>query len=392
MGKRNKTGHAPSPFSLDEPKYVANPEAGPVKKRERRAQSMRRIFTGVLILGVLMIFANVVLIANMLNPKAPPASVSSMDVNQSPGKSLAMQAMVSWLSATPQPVDGGHVLSWDGVQVINPPAPPKDAKEGESKTYPNYTVEVHTFTVADSAGYLYEGSIAVEANDLMGTRVASTPSLMPIAPSAPQGEAWGMSTTWFGWQDAQAQDPVAKSVQSWAEALTSGDPVKLRQAVGDTDPSRAYMPLGVADDTKATVTASAVKTPESKDQDPDMSVMLIRVEVLATLNGQQVSDKENQRSPITYDLLVEGADTAAPRVVSWGAAGTGATLTPYSVAVTGREPTAMQSPDPVETAPATAAPEEEAPKPAGDAKPKPTETTKPADDGKAETPAPMPKK
>ena len=39
------------------------------------------------------------------------------------------------------------------------------------------------------------------------------------------------------------------------------------------------------------------------------------------------------RPPVTFDVLVTGADTAAPRVVAWGGPGTGPTLVPYGNAV-----------------------------------------------------------
>ena len=37
--------------------------------------------------------------------------------------------------------------------------------------------------------------------------------------------------------------------------------------------------------------------------------------------------------PVAFDVLVTGADTAAPRVVAWGGPGTGPTLVPFGNAV-----------------------------------------------------------
>ena len=70
-------------------------------------------------------------------------------------------------------------------------------------------------------------------------------------------------------------------------------------------------------------------------------------------NGQGADDSGAQ-TLATYDLLVTGADTAAPRVVAWGGAGTGPTLSAYDNAVAGQ---IDEQPEPVSTdAPADAAP------------------------------------
>ena len=56
--------------------------------------------------------------------------------------------------------------------------------------------------------------------------------------------------------------------------------------------------------------------------------MLVRVNLNALLGAQTppAAGETTQTSLMTYDLLVTGADTGSPRVVSWGGAGTGTVL------------------------------------------------------------------
>lgn len=71
-----------------------------------------------------------------------------------------------------------------------------------------------------------------------------------------------------------------------------------------------------------------------------MSTLLVRVELTADLSGEEPSDdspKASDRPAITYDLLVTAANTAVPKIVSWGGAGSGPDLEPFSVAIEGRD-------------------------------------------------------
>ena len=81
--------------------------------------------------------------------------------------------------------------------------------------------------------------------------------------------------------------------------------------------------------------------------------MVVSLTMTLPWNGQGADDSGAQ-TLATYDLLVTGADTAAPRVVAWGGAGTGPTLSAYDNAVAGQ---IDEQPEPVSTdAPADAAP------------------------------------
>lgn len=362
-----------TPFDVAD-EYIANPAAEPVRKRERTARARRMQMTAVFWIAIFLAAMNLVMLVEVLGTgrEGTPRGPSSTELNHSPGKALAVQTMLSWLSASPVPLEGGRMLSWDGVEITTPPAPAPGGSQSGPSGVPNYAVEVHRFTVVDGGGVLYSGSVAVEQNDTSGSRLVSTPTLMPIAPSVSQGDAWGASVPWFGWSQQQTPDPVTAAVQSWAVAFTSGDPVKLRQVVGDTNPGHAYVPLGYATDTESSIVVSALADP-AEDQEPDASRMLLRVELTASLNGQVIDEEATTRQPITFDVLVVGADTASPRIVSWGAAGSGTSLSDYSVAITGREPSAMttETPNPADPA---ASPGDESPSPSPSATQPPVPT------------------
>lgn len=353
--------------------YMDNPESQVVQKRQATARGMRRL----VVTGTVLLFISVVgLTFQILTPsdETPPPEVLSTDMNDAPGKSLATKTVLEWLNSDPQPVPGGTMVSWNGVTTSPAPAstmaPPE---EGQSYSAPNYATELHSFTVMDVHGFLYESSIAIEVNATLGARVNTTPSLVRMPPSAVDGEDWGPQMAWWGYTETTAPDPVATAIQKWGEAFTSGDPTALRMTVGDPDPSHAYMPLGTAakDSTETATVLAGYPTPKDGERE-DQSMLLVRVELSADFSGVELDPSDpgfgKQRPKVSYDVLVEGADTASPRVVSWGAPGTGPTLSTYSIAVEGREiigdrPEDLEpldgltpAPSDAPTAPATTAP------------------------------------
>lgn len=337
----------------DETPFIENPNSSVIKEEARRVIRNRR--WAKFFVWVIVAFMAVVLMQMAVNSanNQKDASVSSLSINSTVGKPLAVDEMRLWLQSEPQPVQGGAVLSWNGVEVI--PAPDPDSG-GASSNPPTYDTEIHHFTVTDAAGNLYTGLATVESNPALGSRLVATPTLLPIAPSAADGTEWGSNTTWFGYNSTQPSGDLIKSVTAWSTAFTSGDPSDLRLAIGDGEASHSYMPLGFAEDTTVTVIAAGQKLEEgSNNEIADPSTMLVRVELRASLNGQDTSQissiQLNSRVPMTFDLLVTDANTATPRVVSWGAIGSGPTLTPYSVSIDNRDIETMSSPSPSATVP-----------------------------------------
>jgi hypothetical protein len=69
--------------------------------------------------------------------------------------------------------------------------------------------------------------------------------------------------------------------------------------------------------------------------------MVVRVRLMLDYHPatQPAGAEQKAPPPAVFDVLVDGADTAAPNVVAWGGAGSGPTLTPYQNAVPVDAPT-----------------------------------------------------
>lgn len=314
--------NARSPFQLNE-------AAPPVRRRRMTQRAARNL---IVALVVTLALFGVVLTGSLLTDDDEAArSDTGSAVADSPGKPLAIDTLRTWLANDPQPLPGGTLVSWDGVEVTTPSVPPQEASATGS-----VSTEVHAFTVIDEGHGLYAATVTVEVHEQLGSRAVGTPSLERLAPSVVSGEGWGTGEDWPGYQSATPTDEVTDAVQAWAEAYTAGDPKRLRVAVGDADLEHAYMPLTTAAGVTSKITAAAVLTPQSPDDQPDSSILLVRVELRLAYPGQSTGTGAAKTVPVTYDLLVHGADAAAPRVVAWGPVGSGPQLTAYGNAITGR--------------------------------------------------------
>src|SRR5699024_7603080 len=86
--------------------------------------------------------------------------------------------------------------------------------------------------------------------------------------------------------------------------------------VSETSASGALSPeptQGEVDTSTLVATVSAQLAPEDPDDD----------------EGDDDVEGEGQESTVTYDVLVRGADTAAPYVTAWGPAGSGTSLSDH---------------------------------------------------------------
>ena len=237
-----------------------------------------------------------------------------------------MEAVRTWLGRDPAPLPHAHLVSWDGVERT------KDLggaeKEGRRKDK-DWPIDVHTLTVASASGQIFRTQVAVAMTDA-GPVVAADPSLTPYAP-VHTSEA---ESSWQGAIPVSSLDgeDMALAARSWAEALYSGDGGRLRQAVGDADKSRAYVPMPAASAVAVKVrNVSALHRVEDGDVP---SRVIARVSVTPTW-GQARPDGQGKAASVAYDVLIVGANTASPRVVAWGGAGSGPSLEPYANAVTG---------------------------------------------------------
>lgn len=338
----------------EDPGTRYNAEAPNVHKENRRGKLLRVgvwiMAFGAFPLAVLFGFVSVGLIQALNAEK--PAQVESFDTNNSAGKPAATRALIDWLSADPSPLPDGQLISWDGFDVEEPPAPTDDTEKPVT-----YHFELHRFTLERNDS-LYHASVQVVV-DGAGVSVMGTPNLLPIL-DAPVTA----SSPWFGLGTATPSEAVVSSVEEWATAFTSGDPTALRRVTRDQNASSTYVPLtGIETLQSAKITTASYQVIPAADGKTkgDKTKMIVQVTLEVWWDGQTpteeqlLSPKPPTAQKITYDLLVLQADTDAAYVVAWGEPGTGPDLKPKVNALAGvdtrnLEPSdGTQIPDPDES-------------------------------------------
>lgn len=288
---------------------------------------------------------------------ASSASASSFSM----ARSVAADYMETWLGKNPQPLPGGRLVSIDEVTPVEYVSG-RDAENLASST------SLVGFTLADAAGTLYRAHVQV-ATDKQGTStVVSTPSL-ELVPDAAESDA-SAEYPWPGLSTDAAPEPVERAVQSWANAYVSGSSSALRLSVGDPSAESLYVPLtGV---TSATATVSKVAP------FPDERTLLARVDLAVLWAGRAAAATQDEQADlptISFDVLVERADTASPVVTAWGPPGSGPDLQRYGNAV----PAADRAPEQGATPTPIAAPDGTgSATPAAPAKPAPAKPAAPA--------------
>lgn len=323
-----------SVWELEGVEYNAD---APSVKRSRRTERRFRV-TLTLLAFVAVPLAVLAALATLAAATTPPASTdpsaASRAVNDSIGKAAAVTAVDSWLASTPSPLPGGQIISWDGYTVEDPPAP-----TDSSTTATAYHFETHTFT-ALRAGALFTVTVQVAVDGAAAT-VTASPSLTPLANATVPGTI----ATWFGYSTTTPSANVSDAVSAWAKAFTSGDPGALRRAVADKDESHSYVPLaGVSSIANVNVVTSGYRPVQGQTAPP--STVIVRAQLSIWWTGQQqpTTGGQSTPTPISYDLLVQDADTASPIVVAWGGPGTGPALQAYGNALTGVTITSTPAP------------------------------------------------
>lgn len=319
---------------------VENPQAPSIRRSLIGRSWARRALYVIAFAGVPLTMA--IFVNNVVNPApipvAPSLSAASLAINGSLGKTAAVEAVEAWLATAPQPVPGGRVSSWDGFETVKKPVAVNDKQKITAVTY---DVEIHHFTITTGTGaslIAFTSEVEVLVDKTLGAKVTTTPTLIPRA--APATTTWTSVQTWLGLQQADTPKPVTDAVNAWSAAFTSGKPEVLRLAVGDPNAGHAYIPLTGLIQATTAITSSApipLANPDAKS-----TQMLVRVTMTVVWQGQSIPEKGTSTAAlplITYDLLVDGSDTAAPRVVSWGGPGSGPSLTPYSTAINGLDVT-----------------------------------------------------
>lgn len=347
MAKKNKTQ------SIWEEEQVSVPNEELVRrskvKKAGRYKWLRRGVWLSIFLTPLLLLALAAWYVDAQNPKPTPEPPTSLQINDSIGKDAATTTVRDWLASQPQPIPGAQLLSWNGYTTQPKPsiADAENSKTAAGVFVPEWNKETHYFSVRAGNGTLFRVTVEVDADRTLGARVTSLPSLEPLIPEVTSG--WKDSPEpWFGYQSTQATENITASVNDWLAAYTGGNPSTLRNIVGDQDSNHFYMPLSGIQKAVAVVERVAYKPSDAPDapavQNPDTVIARIKVKLL--WNGQ-VQENLNDFASMSFDLLIQNANTASPRIVAWGGPGSGPSLKPYENAVTGI--TLDRVPDPTKT-------------------------------------------
>jgi hypothetical protein len=297
--------------------------ASPTQQLHQKSSKRRKaaVWTFIIV-GVLTTANGIAMTVNPPIPETVASSVSSTDVNASLGKSVAHDKLQTWLAQTPSPLPGGYVVSWDGFEAI------AGGKAESNTDTPANAAELHSFTLAAKVGndatVFYEATVLVSVDKKLGALAAAEPSLLPRVPTSSQG--WS-SEVWAGYENGPVTESVTATATAWADAFTKSAN-DLRLYVGDEDPNHAYMPLLGARVLGTNVVESGFVEVEGEEVP---KTVIARVEL--TLAWSAAADAKG--SKVTYDVLIERADTASPKIVAWGPSGTGPELERFGNAVTG---------------------------------------------------------
>ncbi|WIB65552.1 hypothetical protein [Curtobacterium sp. MCBD17_040] len=329
---------------LDEAEDVPRARVTPTRKLERRQRFFRIwVFSSVFLLPLALLMAWSSAVNNHGSGASHTSAAAVVDVK---GRTAATVAVQQWLASSPSPVAGkGQILSYDGQSIVKKPANPKDSNGKVTVVSAAYTTEMQHFTVQDGLGQTYAVDVEVAVNKTYGAAVLAGPSLLP-EPAADTtqitSETSNASGTWPGLYDSSASSAVSQTVKLWADAFAKGSSDDLRLAVQDKVSKHTYQTLNNVSSVTATIDAAAYDfgspTANIAGNGKRSSKQLVRVTLYLQWKGNPApapGQEQDTLPSVTYDLLVQQANTAAPVVTAWGSPGSGPTLQPYQNALVG---------------------------------------------------------
>lgn len=316
---------------LENPDELPRADIGLQDRASRRQKTYKIAVVAVLFVGFpLSVLSNLSMLPKILDAKPAVAAPASLLTSET--KPAAMLAVQNWLAQKPSPLPGGSLLSWDGVDIQAKPELITDADTNQ--TVEKQGMQLHHMTVAAATGQVFETTVQVAYSPFRGSQVIGIPTLIPRAPD--EKGIWQGLQTWTSLAKVTPSDPVIQSVSAWVKSFTSGDPNALRLTVGDQAENRSYVPLSQATATDVQIIEVGARNDTKGDTAAKPSQVVARISFAIVWNGQAL-ERSQTPSRISYDILINRADGAAPVVVAWGGVGTGESLTEYMNAVENRK-------------------------------------------------------
>ena len=294
---------------FDTAEAVRDPAAR--ERGKRRYRAARRAVFASIILAPLNVLGLILMLSIVLNGVEPQSTGAAQIDATHTGRTQAGQSLEQWLSDDGSVFAGAEITSWDGTS--NPLTVPATERD------PGYELVTHDFTLRTREGTYYRAAVRTAYTPTKGVKVLSTPSVTPLPPSAVAD--WDPTEPTDGWGTATASASTTDAITSWAEALTTS-PNALKLATRDEDPPprvlHTHRTGGRLGDGRAGTLA------RGRPGATDTTTLVATVSIdFTTADPEDASSSTTMR----YDVLVRGADTAAPFVTAWGPAGSGPHLT-----------------------------------------------------------------
>lgn len=269
------------------------------RRREMGVNLVRWSAFGCMLLLVAILYA-------LSNPT--PAAKPTPATDLSPySKTAAWRAVEEWLGDGPLGASA-RVVSWDGTRDVT-----------VTSGHDTVGAQVDSFTVDAASGWWHVEATVDREGTLLGWPTASRLRLPSTAsPNANMG--------WTGVVgDMTASDAASTLASQWGKALMGDDSDLLGVVVKDPDPSHAYQALGLGEAQTVAVEKAAYLDRGRVDANTGTSSMAVmRVTVALT-----PPEGSNGQPRFTYDVLVSDPD-GSPRILAWGAPGTGPKLNEYA--------------------------------------------------------------
>lgn len=244
----------------------------------------------------------------------------------------ARLALQQWLADETSPLTGGYIVDWHETVSL-----PYEQSEDDSEDDEGTRLYSVRFIVAKAPQFdedgrqlaigpdMYFADVLVATNSAQSVAVLHDPSLEIMPPAFEQ--ELRETSPWVGVERANVTPEIEDAVRVWAETFTSGTPQELKSLVDDSRDGYSYIPLIGFTLESARINAAGQLWVGDFDEDASRPP---RVVVSVSLTARD-SDTECEEcdATITYDLILDRADTAAPRVVAWGPPGSGVTLEPH---------------------------------------------------------------
>lgn len=298
----------------------AVPDLSARARGKRRYRAARRAVFASVILAPLNVLGLILMFSIVLNGvDATGPGTAQIEATQT-GRTQAERSVEQWLANDESVFADAEITSWDGTSNV------EDVEATEQDI--GYLLMTHDFTLRTTDGVYYRAAVRTAYSPSKGVKVLSTPTVTPLPPSATAG--WEPTEPTNGWGTTSASASATDAITSWAQSLATS-PSELKLATRDEDPAHVYSTLAGVNVASVSIIHSSSPVSDSGEMDSSTVVASVSVQ----LTDADAEDGEGDASTtVQYDVLVRGADTAAPYVTAWGPTGSGTGLTDHENAVT----------------------------------------------------------